>query len=128
MPPPPAAEPDDVLPHSLGGHTGALRWLVKHSGLWSRLRALDSRDGRYDRYGFRVPAVVVCPYAKRDYVSSTLFDHTSALKLIEEKWNLPPLTRRDANAAAPWDLIDLSTPPRFLNPPTLPPPTIPWRH
>jgi phospholipase C len=127
VPPPPAVEPDDVLPHALRGSTGPLRWLVKHSGLWPRLRALDSRDGRYDRYGFRVPAVVVSPYAKRDYVSSTLFDHTSALKLIEEKWNLPPLTRRDAGAVAPWDLIDLSASPPFLNPPTLPPPTIPWR-
>ncbi|MGB9279594.1 MAG: alkaline phosphatase family protein [Pseudonocardiaceae bacterium] len=126
VPPPPAVEPDDVLPNSLGGTTGALRWLLKHSGLGPRLHSLNSRDGRYDRYGFRVPAVVVSPYAKRNYVSSTVFDHTSALKLIEEKWNLPPLTRRDASAVAPWDLIDLSAPPPFLEPPILPPPTIPW--
>jgi phospholipase C len=128
VPPPPAAEPDDVLPQSLRGGTGPLRWLAKHTGLWPRQRAQDSTDGRYDRYGFRVPAVVVCPYAKPDYVSSTPFDHTSALKLVEEKWNLPPLTRRDASATAPWDLIDLSAVPPFLNPPTLPPPTIPWHH
>jgi len=128
VPPPPATEPDHVLPHSLRGGIGPLRWLAKHTGLWPRLRALDSRDGRYDRYGFRVPAVVVCPYAKADYASSTPFDHTSALKLIEEKWNLPPLTRRDASATAPWDLIDLSAVPPFLNPPVLPAPTIPWHH
>ena len=128
VPPPPAAEPDDVLPQSLRGGTGPLRWLAKHTGLRPRQRAQDSTDGRYDRYGFRVPAVVVCPYAKPDYVSSTPFDHTSALKLVEEKWNLPPLTRRDASATAPWDLIDLSAVPPFLNPPTLPPPTIPWHH
>jgi phospholipase C len=127
VPPPPAAEPDDVLPHSLGRSTGPLLWLMKHTGLWPRHRTLDSRNGRYDRYGFRVPAVVVSPYAKSGYVSSTLFDHTSALKLIEEKWNLPPLTRRDAAATAPWDLIDLSAPPPFLDPPTLSAPTIPWR-
>jgi phospholipase C len=127
VPPPPAVEPDGVLPHSLGAKSGPLRWLVKHSGLWPGLHALDSHDGRYDRYGFRVPAVIVCPHAKRDYVSSTVFDHTSALKLIEEKWNLPPLTRRDAGAVAPWELIDLSLPPPFLTPPTLPTPTIPWR-
>ncbi|MCA1835480.1 MAG: hypothetical protein LC721_03725, partial [Actinobacteria bacterium] len=128
VPPPPAVEPDGVLPHSLGATPGPLRWLVKHAGLWPGLHALDSRDGRYDRYGFRVPAVVVCPYAKRDYVSSLVFDHTSALKLIEEKWNLPPLTRRDAVAVAPWDLIDLSVPPPFLTPPALPLPAMPWRH
>lgn len=126
VPPPPAVEPDGVLPHSLAGSTGLLRWLVKHSGLSPRLRALDSSEGRYDRYGFRVPAVVVCPYAKRDYVSSTVFDHTSVLKLIEQKWNLPPLTRRDAAAVAPWDLIDLSVPAPFLDPPALPAPAIGW--
>ncbi len=131
VPPPPAAEPDDVLPHSLDRATGPLLWLMKHTGLWPRNRTLGSRTARYDRYdryGFRVPAVVVSPYAKPDYVSSVPFDHTSALKLIEEKWNLPPLTRRDASAIAPWDLIDLSAVPRFLNPPTLPPSTIPWQH
>lgn len=125
MPPPPAAEPDDVPPQSLDHNTGPLRWLMKHSGLSPQLHELDSGDGRYDRYGFRVPAVVVCPYAKPDYVSSTPFDHTSALKLIEDKWNLPPLTRRDAAAVAPWDVIDLSAPPPFLDPPT---PRVPWPH
>ena len=126
--PPPAAEPDNVTPQSLRGATGPLGWLIKHFGFSAQLPAQDSGDGRYDRYGFRVPAVVISPYAKPDYVSSTVFDHTSVLKLIEDKWNLPPLTHRDANAVAPWDLIDLSAPPPFLNPPTLPPPAIPWHH
>jgi hypothetical protein len=31
-------------------------------------------------------------------VTSRVHDHTSILKLIEEKWNLPALTRRDAAA------------------------------
>src|SRR5262249_58444163 len=53
---------------------------------------------RYDRYGFRVPAVIVSPYVRRDCVLSEVFDHTSVLKLVEEKWNLPALTRRDAAA------------------------------
>jgi phospholipase C len=63
-------------------------------------------------------------------VSSTVFDHTSALKLIEEKWNLPSLTRRDAAATAPWEMIDLEAPPVFLSPPSLPNPAVPhlWRN
>jgi phospholipase C len=76
----------------------------------------------YDRYGFRVPAVLVSPYAKPDYVSSTLYDHTSVLALIEHKWNLPPLTKRDASAADPLDMLDLTSPPAFLTPPELAPP------
>ena len=54
--------------------------------------------GGFDRYGFRVPCGVVSPYAKKDFVSHTVYDHTSILKTVEEKWNLPALTRRDANA------------------------------
>jgi phospholipase C len=127
VPPPAAVEPDDVLPHSLLDAPGPIGWLVRNSGFGQRLKALDATPGRYDRYGFRVPAVVVSPYAKRDYVSSTVFDHTSVLRLIEEKWNLPPLTRRDAAATAPWDLLDLDSDPAFLRPPNLARPARPWR-
>jgi phospholipase C len=55
-----------------------------------------------------------------------VYDHTSATRLIEEKWNLPPLTRRDAAATAPWDMLDLDAPPAFLDPPRLPAPATPW--
>jgi phospholipase C len=48
--------------------------------------------------GFRVPCLVVSPYASRQVVSHTTFDHTSILKLIEWRWSLPPLTVRDATA------------------------------
>ena len=76
----------------------------------------------YDRYGFRVPAVIVSPYARPDFVLHDVLDHTSVLKLIEEKWNLPPLTRRDAAAVSPLGALDLDAPPAFLTPPELPEP------
>jgi phospholipase C len=63
-------------------------------------------DG-FARYGFRVPAVVVSPYAKPHYVSHVLFDHTSILAMLERKWNLPALTYRDANANDLTDFLDL---------------------
>ena len=51
--------------------------------------------------GFRVPAVIASPWSKGDpsrpRVSSTTFDHTSVLKLIEWRWHLRPLTARDAS-------------------------------
>src|SRR3954451_22724701 len=56
------------------------------------------RPGDFSRYGFRVPAVIVSPRAKRDYVSHVVHDHTSVLQLLERKFNLPALTDRDANA------------------------------
>jgi phospholipase C len=68
-------------------------------------------EGTYDgfaRYGFRVPAVVVSPYAKTNYVSHVLYDHTSILAMVERKWNLRALTYRDANANDLTDFLDLS--------------------
>jgi len=50
------------------------------------------------RLGFRVPCLIISPYAPRQVVSHTAFDHTSILKLIEWRWNLEPLTVRDATA------------------------------
>ena len=69
-----------------------------------------------------MPAVIVSPYARRDYVSHVVHDHTSILKLIETKWNLPALTYRDANADNLLDSLDLRRRPAFLEPPTLPAP------
>ena len=65
------------------------------------LENIDAGPSEYTRYGFRVPAVIVSPYARPGYVCSSTLDHTSVLKLIEHKWNLPPLTRRDAAAEFP---------------------------
>jgi len=49
-------------------------------------------------YGFRVPAMLVSPYARQGRIDHTLLDHTSILKFIEENWNIPPLAQRDAKA------------------------------
>ncbi|HEY3811257.1 MAG TPA: alkaline phosphatase family protein [Acidimicrobiales bacterium] len=125
VPPPPAVEPDGVMPRSLLQVGGPLRWVLQQLGDWTKLKAADTGAGRYDRYGFRVPAVVVSPYAKPNYVSHTIYDHTSALKLIERKWNLPPLTARDAAANDPLDMLDFDHP-SFMDPPTLSPPAVPW--
>jgi phospholipase C len=78
----------------------------------------------YDQYGFRVPAAIVSPYARKNYVSHVVHDHTSVMKLIETKWNLPALTFRDANADNLLDAIDLSSPPAFAEPPELPEPAL----
>ena len=63
-------------------------------------------DG-YARHGFRVPSIVVSPYAKRDHVSHVVYDHTSILAFLERKWNLAAMTYRDANANNLTDFLDL---------------------
>jgi phospholipase C len=128
VPPPPAVPPDDVAGRSAIGKGGPLQGLFQpvFPRLVQRKENLDRGSHCYDRYGFRVPAVIVSPYARPDYVSSVLFDHTSVLRLVEEKWNLPALTARDAAANTPLDALDLSNPPAFLKPPSLPEPSLEW--
>jgi phospholipase C len=85
--PPPAAIPPDAVPP-----------IVQFG---------ESAYDGFARYGFRVPSVVVSPYAKRDHVSHVVYDHTSLLAMVERKWNLPALTYRDANANDLTDFLDL---------------------
>jgi len=97
VPPPAAIAPDNIGPILLPGE--------------------DGFDG-FHRYGFRVPFALISPWARRDFVSHQVYDHTSILKLVETKWNLPALTYRDANAAPMLDMLDLRRP-SFAEPPKL---------
>lgn len=45
--------------------------------------------------GYRVPVIVVSPYAKKNYVSHTVRDYTAWLSLVEERFGVKPLTARD---------------------------------
>ncbi len=58
-------------------------------------RALGNTDGLR---GFRTPALLISPFARRNHVSHIVYDHTSVLRLVEWRWNLPPLSVRDATA------------------------------
>jgi phospholipase C len=126
--PPAAVPPDDVPGRSLVAHPSALRRLLKvlFPGYVRHAEQLVAGPDSYDTYGFRVPAVIVSPYARPDCVLSEIFDHTSVLRLIEEKWNLPALTRRDATATSPLGALDLAAAPAFLTPPELPAPALAW--
>jgi phospholipase C len=97
VPPPAAIPPDNIAPEVPSGES--------------------AYDG-FGRYGFRVPFALVSPWSRRHHVSHVVYDHTSILKLVETKWNLPALTYRDANAHAPLDMLDLRRP-SFAEPPTL---------
>ena len=66
----------------------------------------------WNQYGLRVPAFVISPFAKRNYVSHVVHDHTSVLRFIETKFNLGALTRRDANADNLLDCLDFRGRPR----------------
>ena len=128
VPPPAAVPPDDVEGRSLAGTPSRPQRLLRVVFPRRVHTAENETEGprRYDRYGFRVPAVIVSPYARPDCVLSEVLDHTSVLKLVEEKWNLPTLTARDAAAVSPLGALDLTGPPAFLDPPALPEPSLKW--
>jgi phospholipase C len=62
--------------------------------------------------GFRVPAMLISPYARMGHVDHTLLEHTSILKFIEENWDIPPLAVRDAKANNFTSAFDFSMTPR----------------
>jgi phospholipase C len=71
----------------------------------------DQLAGNQDgRRGFRTPCLVISPFARRDTVSSTVLDHTSILKMIEWRWNLEPLTVRDATATNLAEILSFPAP------------------
>ena len=77
VPPPEAVAPDDVPAHNyILDLPGWLRTLLRpvFGGGFARLKAIDDGLGDYTRYGFRVPAVIVSPYARPDYVCGKILD------------------------------------------------------
>jgi phospholipase C len=58
-----------------------------------------------DQYGmgFRVPALIISPFAKHGFVDNTLSEHASTLKLIETVFHVPSLGTRDVKAS---DLLE----------------------
>ena len=79
----------------------------------------DSSAGEFgfgfDRFGVRVPAVLVSPLIEAGTVyrapaGRPPLDHTSILKTIQQRWGLPSLTARDAAAPGFGDVLTLTTP------------------
>jgi phospholipase C len=76
------------------------------------ITASESSLGNDGRLGFRTPLMLVSPYARERQVASSVYDHTSVLKLIENRWNLQPLGVRDANALSIGTALDFQQTPR----------------
>lgn len=74
--------------------------------------------------GFRVPCLVISPRARRGHVAHNVYDHTSVLKAIEWRWNLTPLTPRDAAARNLAEVLDFTNPPDLTAPRWNVPPVI----
>jgi phospholipase C len=68
------------------------------------LQATDACDGAnqtsgvcsFGVTGYRLPVIVISPFAKKNFVSHTVRDTTAWLNFVEERFNIKPLTARDA--------------------------------
>jgi phospholipase C len=111
---------DITVGQSFGAAT--ITSLMRSSAWYSSLFVLswDDWGGWYDHvvppqvdaygYGFRVPAIIVSPYAKSGTIDNTTYDFTSVLKFIEDNWSLQPLSGRDATANSISNALDFSKP------------------
>lgn len=94
---------------------------VQASPVWSSTAIIvtfDTGGGWYDHVypptvddqglAFRVPTLVISPYAKKDYVSHVVMDHVSILKLIQWNWTLPSLNARNAQSGDMFDMFDFT--------------------
>ena len=65
-------------------------------GIYDHIPPPPSVDGF--RFGPRVPMLIISPYAKAGYISTTQYEFSSILKFIEERFNLNALSSRDTGA------------------------------
>ena len=102
-------------------HVAGLVQAIRSSPYWNKCAIVivyDEHGGRWDHVappkidrwgpGSRVPAIVVSPYAKKKFIDHTQYDTTSILKFIETRWNLQPLSTRDAAANNLSNVFDFS--------------------
>ena len=66
--------------------------------------------------GFRVPLLVISPYARRGHLDHQLGEFSSMLRFVEENWGLRPLTKRDRVADDLTSDFDFDQAPRAPDP------------
>jgi phosphoesterase family protein len=117
----------DVSQHPSENVTFGEQWLanvvnsVMQSPYWNSSAIFityDEGGGYYDQVppptvdgtqlGFRIPFLVISPYARENYVSSTVLNHASILSFIEYNWGLPALNSFVGSSNVPLDFFDFN--------------------
>ena len=75
------------------------------------------KNGQIYQAGFRLPAIVISPYAKKGFVLKNQLEQASVTRLIEELWGMDFMTSRDPKArdgvvGSMMDAFDFNQPPR----------------
>jgi len=125
--------------HPASGCNGGPWWVTKvvnaigTSQYWKNTAIIliwDDWGGWYDNapptiidpstVGFRVPMIVISPYAKPSNVAHTQYDFGSILQYIEQTFNLGSLGTQDASANSMQDVFNYSQTPNKFTPAPLP--------
>ena len=94
---------------------------IEESPIWNSTAIMitwDDCGGYYDQVappvvdgvqlGFRVPFIVVSPFAKENYVSNTVLTHSSIIAFIDYNWNIPALNSFVSRVNVPIDMFDFN--------------------
>lgn len=94
---------------------------IQKSSVWNDcviIVTYDENGGRWDHVappivdrfgpGTRVPTLIISPFAKKGFVDSTSYETVSILKFIEQRFDLRPLSNRDAAANNILNAFDFS--------------------
>ena len=84
--------------------------------------AAQDSNPAYRQRGFRIPCILVSPFARRGHVAHGVYDHTSILRLLEWRFGLAPMTMRDATANNLAGALDFTH--RNLSAPRITPPVL----
>jgi phospholipase C len=125
--------------HPASGCNGGPRWVTQvvnaigKSQYWKNTAIIlvwDDWGGWYDpvpapwvsytRLGFRVPMIVISPYAKPHNVSHTHYDFGSILKFVEQTFHIGSLGTADATANSMQDVFDFTQTPNAFKAAPLP--------
>jgi phospholipase C len=84
--------------------------------------AWDDWGGFYDHvvppkvdefgYGIRVPGLVISPYARQGYIDHKTYSFESWLKIVEKRFGIASMTKRDKDALDMIDSFDFTQKPR----------------
>lgn len=108
VPPVPAVNPDGIAPVDL-----------LSTDICGTANDYNGFNCDFNYTGYRLPLLVVSPFTKKNYVSHTVADYTAILKFIETRFNLQPLTKRDAAQMDMTEFFDFQNVP-WATPPTPP--------
>jgi phospholipase C len=132
---------DDHPPHDVGAGqafvSSIYKMLTANEAQWSKTlliitydehgsfydhvappKVMEDERPEFQQLGFRVPALIVGPYVKKNHVSHVQYDHVSFLSTITRRLGLTPLNKRVVTANDVRDCIDMNAVETSQFPPT----------